>query len=675
MLEIKNEAGRTLDLSPEQRVTVEIMSTLFSEDEVLKGSKSLPINVPLTENNQVFLQGKFHYHSDSFPDIACSVSFNGITLHRCVLNYRIRNSTIEAYLKIDLGEIANQLKTLKLADVISEQVLIGQSVTARNASLKAWAEAEPGVYPLVVFPVRNENFFEESYSPTYTGYLWANMPYVNFYDSILQTFLSDETLNFGSFFPGSTSLKLFGLPIVPYVYVRYTIEKVCEYFGLKVVGAWLDEPETRKLVWDNNVAVYEDFIAGNGIIFDSSLQVRDYVPNINLSDFFKALRSFFGMGIFVDTTLREVEFKPAKTLRYEEQYVEVGFAQSDRYTIDQAVPKGITVENSVENDDVYKGYPPKEKHVIGDGEKGIPLKIGTLPMKWEYIFATSTQWVVPVTKVAGNTSGNLHRDSERYYNVFQNSAPPNQCPLRVLMYHGMKLNSIGQLYPYGSSVSVDYQGNRVAKYSLWPNEPDCIFEFFQRDYYELLESSRTVTSQHVMSITDVSRLLPQVKIAGRLDGITLSKFLLKQKSYSLANRESDTVLVELQLVPLKPLSIAPSVINDPTEANIYAELLFLDAFEEPVYDESVPADLWVYFWNNPARSNAQSVTNLSGIFRMEGYDSQYGGGTTESNFLANGIKTKIADAVVRYSTYTDGDTEYFYTARYYLVATNSYRVL
>ncbi len=677
MLEIRNEAGKVLDLAPEQRVTVEIMSALFADDEVLKGSKSLPINVPLTENNQTFLEGKFHYHSDSFPDIACTVSFNALTLHRCALNYRIRNSSIEAYLKIDLGEIANQLKKLKLSDVITEQVSVGQSTEDRNATYKAWAEATPGTYPLVVFPVRNENFFEEGYAPTYAGHIYANMPYVNWYDVVEQRFISDSTLNFGTFVPGLTSLKLFGLPIVPFVYVRYTIEKVCEYFELKAVGAWLDEYETRRLVWDNNVAIFEDFVSTGFILFDSTLDVKDYVPSLTISDFFRALRSSFGLGIFVDTTLREVEFKPAKTMRYEESYVEVGFAQSDRLTVEEEISKGITVENAIEGDDIYKGYPPKESHIIGDGEKNVPLKIGTLPMKWEYnpTYSSSYQWVLPTTKVAGNTPGNLHRNSERFYNVFQSSPPPNRCPLRVLMYHGMKADSHGQLYPYASSVSIDYAGNKVANYSLWPNENDSIFEYFQRDYYEILESGRTVTAEHVMSIADVAKIKPQTKIAGRLDGLTLSRFFLKQLSYGLANRESDSVLVELQLIPLKPLSVAPSVINDPTEATIYAELRFLDESEEIVYDETLPADIWVYFWTTPAKTTAQSVTDLEVILREEGFDSQFGSNTTEQPFICNGIKTKIVDAAVRYSTYTDGGNDYFNAVSYYLIATSAYRVL
>lgn len=676
MLEIKNESGRVLDLPSEQRVTIEIVSSLFSDNDVIVGSRSLQIAVPLTESNQAFFLGKYHYYTDSFADIKVSVSVFSQIRYNCTLSYRFRQGKIEAYLKIDIGEIANKLKKLKLKDVIVDQIYLGQTATGRNASLKFLAESEPGTYPITFFPVKNDSFFEKDYEAEQDGLVFIATPYVNWWDRTSQTFVSDGTLGFS--LPPPFNQKIIGLPIVPFVYVRYTIEKVCNYFGMKPVGRWLDEYETRRAVWDNNVAVFEDYLAtSEDVLCDSTLDVRDYVPNITLADFFKALRSFFGLGIFVDVTFRQVIFKTVRALREEEIYTQVGFSPTAKMTIEEEVSQGITVENALDSDPVYKTLSPRESFVIGEGEKTVSLKIGTLPMVWEsnpgYI---SYRWVLPMTQVPGNVSGSLYKTSENWYNVFQNASPPNECPLRILIYHGLQPDSGGAMYPYASSISINYEAERLAKYSLWPDEADNIFEYFQRPYFEMLESARTITSQHVMSITEVANISPDTKIAGRLDGLTLARFYLKQLSYSVSNQEADALLVELKLVPLKPLRVAASAINDATEANIYVELLFLDNDMEPVLDDTLPCDLWAKFWTTPARSNDQSVTNLAVILRTEGYDSQYGATTpTDQTIVCNGIETKLQDNVYRYQEYSDGGNTYFNSTTYLIIQTSSYRVL
>lgn len=677
MLEIKNTLGQVLELAPDQRLTIELISTLFSEEDVLPGSKSLPVSMPLTENNQAFLEGKFTYFTDSLSDVPVSVNLHGLTLHRCILSYRIRNNKIEAALKIDMGQLVSVLRKLKLKDVISDQIYIGTEVDSRNNTLKLLAMAEPGTYPITFFPVKNENFFEKDYAPEHAGWIYANHPYVNWWDRTTQKFVTDGTLGLTVPGFGSPSVKVFGLPIVPFVYMRYTIEAVCKYLNLKAVGSWLDEYETRRAVWDNNVAVFEDYLSTGIVLITSVLDVNNYVPDLNLIDFFKYVRGYFGVGIFVDTTLREVHFKTAKTLVEEEIYEHVGFADPKKITIEQESSLGITLETADISDDIYKDMAPRASFVIGEGEKTMSLKIGTLPMLWEYNpIYISYRWVLPATKIAGNTPGNLHQTSSRYYNIFQGAQPPNACPPRLLIYHGLQPDSSGELYPYASSISINYAGTRLSSYSLWPDEPDCIFNKLQKWYYELIDNARTITSEHLMSITQVARLKPDRKIAGRLDGLTLARFLLKQISYALSDRAGAEVLVQLKLVPLKPASVAPSVINNPTEGNVYVELLFLGDDHQPVLDESQVCDIWAVFWTTPDRSTSQSVTELAIILQQEGYDSQFGATTpTQQTIFCNGIETKLIDNIVRYNVYTDSGTDYFNTTSYFLVPTTYYRIL
>lgn len=676
MLEIRNESGIILELPSEQRVTIEIISPLFSDDDVLAGSRSLQINVLLTENNQAFFQGKYHYYTDSFADMKVSISVFSQIRYNCTLSYRYRQGKLEAYLKIDIGEIANKLKKLKLKDLIIDQIYIGQTATGRNSSLKFLAESPPNKYPITFFPVKNDSFFEKDYEVQHDGLVFIPNPYVNWWDRISQTFVSDGTLGFS--LPPPFNQKIIGLPIVPFVYVRYTIEKVCNYLGLKAVGQWLDEYETMRAVWDNNVSVFSDYLpTSEDVLFNTTIEIKNYVPDITLADFFKALRSFFGLGIFVDITFRQVVFKTVRALREEEIYTSVGFAPSDKMTIEEEISQGITVENAIDSDPIYKTLSPRENFVIGEGEKKVSLKIGTLPMVWESNPGdVSYRWVLPTTQVQGNVSGSLYKTSENYYNVFQNAAPPNKCPLRILIYHGLQPDSGGALYPYASSISINYEAERLSKYALWPDEADNIFEYLQRPYFEMLESARTITSQHVMSITEVANIRPETKIAGRLDGLTLARFYLKQLSYAVSNQESDALLVELKLVPLKPLRVAPSAINDSTQANIYVELLFLGNDMEPVLDESLPCDVWAKFWTTPARSNDQSVTNLALILRIEGYDSQYGlAAANDQTFICNGIETKLLDNISRYQEYIDLGITYFSRTTFSIMPTSSYRVL
>lgn len=675
MLEIRNSTGKVLDIPQAQTITIEILSTLFSEEDVLPGSRSLPINVPMTERNQQFFEGKWHYHTDSFPEIPVSVTMCGQTQYNCLLNYRVKNSRIESYLKIDLGQLAAAIKSTRLKDILTQQVSIGTSAAARATTMKTIATAEPGTYPIAFFPMKNDNFFEENYQPpSRSGVAFGFQKYVNWWDVESETFVVD-----GIFFtiPGfpTGGVRILGFLIVPFVYVRHTIEQVCLHLGLKAVGSWLDEYETRRLVWDNNIAIEENYY--NGQVFANSVvRVGDFAPDLTIAEFFKALRGFFGVGIFVNTMLKEVLFKTAKKLTYEEHYVEVGFAQQSKFTADQEAQKGITLENNVDSsDEIYKAYPPTETHVIGEGEKKVPLKIGTLPMVWEHNPDFNTAWVIPATKTEGNVSGNLYQDSARWYNKSQNATPPNECPLRVLIYHGLQPTSTGESYPLASSISINQEGEKIASYSLWPNEPDSIFYVLQQHYYHIINNERTITSEHRMPFTQMAKIRPETKIAGRLDGLTLSKFLLKQLSHTQPD-DAGFVQVQLKLVPVKPNAVAASQINDPTEINTYVEILFKNSAGEIVLDLTEACDLWAVFWTTPTRTTSQSVTDMGVIISAQNYDSQFGGGgNVIQTFFCTGIEAKLLTNVTRYLDYTDNDVAYFSTTEYSIVPTNYYRIL
>lgn len=632
MIEIRNERG-TLQLPMGEKLSVELVSTILNTDQVLQGSYSYPFRFPLNEHNLSWLGGGATAEQLARRDYAVHLYADGIPLERGAMTYRVSGQYADAYLKLDLGEVAGRVRELRLRDLMNERFALGNTLVDVWRKLDELTQAAPGVVPVVFPPFRNELMIEPEFvGVPNTGYVRPVVfnrytPWVN----VLQ-----PGLMVPAFYGGAGHLSVVGLhphshALVPMLSLVYVVRRFAQKLGFTAMGEWLSEPEVMKLIVFNTQAMPDiDPAAWNAPTEalpggTHYVEMGRHVPDMSVGDFIKALRGWMGVGVFFNSKTRSVRFKAYRSMKNEAGYQDFteGFIPAtDQYTTPEKT--GYTLTNYREEADeaLKETSYYRTEFTIGDGSQSIDLGVGTCLM-WRGANNDSSpganvNWTIPQVKQPGNLADHYYLESKNYspYRDGESSqnipAPKHRFGLRLLLYHGLQPDAGGlQRYPLASSVSYNYEYETVGRLSLLPGEPDDVYAQYQRYYYEMLLASERVQLDLMVKLSQVQEFQPERAVGLRLRHRVFSKWLPERITYQLPALNG-SVRCRMQAVQLIPVNLKPTVPEGTLYNAVWVWLTEENYTDDPAgfgyrYDRY---DIAVYFYEKGNKTGPVDMPSL-----------------------------------------------------------------
>jgi len=226
-----------LDIYDKTTIGFELLSPLYFGDDVdvIQGSYSFPIQVPLTPRNRVALEYPDIIENDAafLKNEPCEIWSNGAPLFKG-LGFVKGSSNFEASFYILIDSLST-LKALSLNELPLGTTNLGIDQTAVLASCKR-TTIYPDEYNHIFFPVWNPYFYEDKSSLGFAHDTFQN-PWLN----------ASHAFN-----PGTVSDDYIFTPFVKLNYLLYTMF-ASQGFG--VVNKWQITHELRRMAFNNNFSI------------------------------------------------------------------------------------------------------------------------------------------------------------------------------------------------------------------------------------------------------------------------------------------------------------------------------------------------------------------------------------------------------------------------------------
>lgn len=613
MLEIRNAAGLTLELPADQRLTIEINSTIFDTDDVIRGSYSYPFKFGLSPNNCRFIGNSHLPESPPAADIQVMVK-TGPFQFAALLTFRTQGLYADAALLIDLGEIADKIRNVPVREFVTEQLFISTSEISDSATLLKLATATPNRYPCVFPPFHNSEMVDEGFKPvdsqgkplSYTRPTMVNVCYPG----------TPEPLY------SNTELGSGDRLLVPMVYMCWLISYICQKLGFTASGSLFTDPVLSRLIIYNTQTTPGLSIDTGGY----TVEIGRHLGTYSVSEFFKAIRAYIGVSIDINLTSRKAVFNTYNAMTRTADYVDLSSSVvPETDGVEKSATKGFTVTAAKDDSDKYVRYHPfpfdsrniqpkqlRDTFSFAVGEKQTPvsLAIGTLRMDSFKNTSDTTvagpEWLVPAAQQPGNLSDPFFELSQNYSPYFDaadiNTIPEakNSWELRMLIYWGLQKDTADQYYPYASSVSYDSKYRIIGPLSLQPGEPDDIWTRYQKAYYEFLAESKKVSLALRLSLPTLSRISTSTPIGFKLSNQVLGKYLLEKMKYELPDMEG-YVLAEFEGRQLVPKTMYAGRSLEPALISAWVHLKIENYVDETNSNGSIHhwyADIVAYTWKD-----------------------------------------------------------------------------
>lgn len=491
--------GLALELDPDISVEFELNNILLAESGEMPGSFSYPITFPLSPNNRRFL-GHDYLPQANLQEHAVETTINGILLTRCTLSYKVDSSTkASGFLKIDQGEIANQLKGVYLWQALEEKVYLfdpekDDVATHRTSKEKQeliqarmleMAEAEPGEYPIVFFPVYNADFAMKEVD--------SSFPVRTFeYNAVVNPFEN------GKF---KVDVYTVGRHFTPFIYLTYVFERIAAFFGYSASGSFLTDPDVRTWVLFNTQAIPSTRkFSSNGAFF---VDLSNHVPYITISDFLKTFRDELGLGIFFDSRTKEVRYELFRDILKSGSSINLSSHLLSGYSSENTSTDGYTILSAIDENDLIQKSNNRVSEKIGTGGKDIQMKISTLAMQAHYMNfggGGPSLAYLPTCSIRGNLSSREFQNEEAYYSIGKEHK--NSFGIRLLSYRGMREGSVpNKKYPFGTSGLRDYNQELVGTLSLTPTDQKSVFNLLTVPYYQFRATARRMTLDFLLPLS------------------------------------------------------------------------------------------------------------------------------------------------------------------------------
>jgi len=279
-----------LDIYDKTTIGFDLLSPLYFGDDVdvIQGSYSFPINIPLTPRNRVTLEYPDIIENDApfLKNEPAEIWSNGEPLFKG-LGFVKGSSNFEASFFILIDSLST-LKALALNELPLGATNLGasQALVLQNIKLTT---IYPDNFNHIFFPVWNPYFLDDKSSLGFAHDTFQN-PWLNASNEFTAGTVSDDYI------------------FTPFLKLNYLLTKMFESQGFGLVNKWQITHELRRLVLYNNFS-----ISVNGFIAPA-VDYTNHVSNTKSSEFLRKLKGLFNLGIFVNYFKQQTEIIPAKDL-------------------------------------------------------------------------------------------------------------------------------------------------------------------------------------------------------------------------------------------------------------------------------------------------------------------------------------------------------------------------
>jgi hypothetical protein len=208
-----------------------------------------------------------------------------------------------------------------------------------------------------------------------------DFPLVNGYnaDGLLRNFLRGYQV----FLPNTDEVRIVNqTSLAPQVTIRYILEKIEIYYGIKIIFPMTAENTDGELVLLSPMTLdvpLKYFNDQKLIFYRRSFNINEFVPDIPVNDFLKALQSI-GFYITYDPVLKIVEFKEKQPIVRSPRYFDLKNNYSDLFEVVNFQKEGVTLSHESDPDDTFiqdtfSPYSGNYNQVFGAGEKKINTRI------------------------------------------------------------------------------------------------------------------------------------------------------------------------------------------------------------------------------------------------------------------------------------------------------------
>jgi len=373
-------ADQSLDLSNDFSVSLNLKSPIFND----VGDYSFPFKVPSTPRNMSILGWKNRLASKRsiYETYEGSIRWNGMVLYTGQIKIKTANDkSFEGTLYINKGNFNYEIK-----DLLLNRVDLGtKSFPSDQDAVNYFNWSLTHFYPEVDFSVPeigNLDFFDPQ----------ATNPELMAYNHIFPDGWLHKT----------TSDGLNRTILVPFLYLKYVLNKLAENFGYRLQDEFFTSSiELSRLVIYHSVNLSE-VIFGLQQLFYCRL-----VPSVKVSEFISGLEKWFNCSFHVDSRQRVVRIVSNKEVLLRSEVVDFS---KNILSITQEIPEQVTgfrfLLGPDGGDKVYQEQLDSEKGITEmiKGAVGSFAEIPPYPFTWlgdiYYIVDTNTWWQLGVNGIS-----------------------------------------------------------------------------------------------------------------------------------------------------------------------------------------------------------------------------------------------------------------------------------
>lgn len=328
----------------------------------IEGDYAYDINLTKTDkNNSIFsFPARIERKNDPLSTVKIDAYYNGIRfIEQAVGLSKIVGGRINLNIGIGSGDLYYQIRNKLICDVDFGRKIYenyaAATVDLYNTISKNYPETDFNL-PFVSFPV-------DPYLPIGTpGY--HNVDAINYWDGSNFVF-TDESLNKGI--------------IVPMLYLRYVIKKLFAAFGYTVDDGNLFNKGYSDLLLFNLFNINGGIPATDddtGYSWDiTTIEYKHLLPECSISDFLIWFQNRFNVGIFIDSSRKNVKLKCAEDILFSKNYIDISNRVTEISSIEKNSYDGFVIEITQDALDKYLSSEYAEDTTYG----GILEKVSDLP--------------------------------------------------------------------------------------------------------------------------------------------------------------------------------------------------------------------------------------------------------------------------------------------------------
>jgi len=283
-------SNQSLDIPDDLTISLVFHSPIFFN----QGGYSYPFRIPSTHKNRNILNfiHRVESNSDKYQDFDCTVTWDGIIIHRGVLRVKIADENwYEGSIYVEDGKFYYNMK-----DMYIQQYDLGErEFEDSDEALSYFNDCKGLFYPDREFAlpeIFNDLFFEP--------------PSVNVYQLYYNKYWGSED-------GGVLVLKQPGTEIrtilIPFFFMKYALPELFLQLGYKLNDQLFFHSDYNKLVIYNSANCNDPTTLINYI---NHLIYRVHLPRVSITDFIKGIEAFWCCRFFINEKKKQVTLIPLK---------------------------------------------------------------------------------------------------------------------------------------------------------------------------------------------------------------------------------------------------------------------------------------------------------------------------------------------------------------------------